>query len=159
MGKPIILEICLATIEVCVFCASASAALEKKAKMLLLLLAILKSEENKKTLKSEQKIAPALNWLNKNYQKAFSSEYLAELCDLSQSQLRRLFKSLLGKTPMEYRNDLRITAAAGMLLSGDFNVSEVAFAVGFEDIYAFSHAFKKVMGVSPSRFKEDALHN
>jgi AraC-like DNA-binding protein len=49
--------------------------------------------------------------------------------------------------------------AAGMLLSGDFNVSEVAFAVGFEDIYAFSHAFKKVMGVSPSRFKEDALHN
>ena len=47
--------------------------------------------------------------------------------------------------------------AAGMLLSGDFNVSEVAFAVGFEDIYAFSHAFKKVMGVSHSRFKEDAL--
>ncbi len=131
--------------------------LELKARMTMLLSLLSDQEENKKHQKAEQKIAPALQCLQKSYREPFDSEELALLCGISQSQLRRLFKTVTGMTPLEYRNRLRISAAARMLIGGDLNVSEVAFAVGFEDIYAFSHAFKKQMGISPSLYQEETV--
>ncbi len=130
-----------------------SGRLEVKARMTMFLSLLASRAAGTKRAKEEQKIAPALEWIEANFREAFSSEELALGCHLSQSQLRRLFKTVTGMTPMEYRNALRINAAAGMLIGGDKSVSEVAFALGFEDIYAFSHAFKKQKGIAPSLYR------
>ena len=127
-----------------------SARLELKSRLTLLLSVLSSDRQTKKPSKAELKIAPLIEWLQKNYREPFNSKELAIAVGLSESQMRRLFKTVIGVSPLEYRNKLRINAAAKMLAVGDLNVSEVAFAVGFEDIYAFSHAFKKYKGVPPS---------
>ena len=99
-----------------------------------------------------EKIRPALNRINKNICHSVSVTELAELCGLSTSHFRRLFKSLMGKSPVRYKNQLIMKHACRMLDSGVMNVSEISDALGFADVYTFSQTFKKEIGVSPSQY-------
>jgi transcriptional regulator GlxA family with amidase domain len=56
---------------------------------------------------------------------------------------------------MEYLKKVRLQKAAAMLLTTQANVTEVAFACGFNDSNYFSTLYHKEFGVSPSRFKKD----
>lgn len=134
-----------------------AARLELKSRLTMLLSVLSSDRQTKKPSKAELKITPLIERLQKNYREPFDSKELAVAVGLSESQMRRLFKTVIGISPLEYRNKLRINAAAKMLAVGELNVSEVAFAVGFEDIYAFSHAFKKHKGVAPSFYKGEIL--
>lgn len=49
----------------------------------------------------------------------------------------------------------RIKEAANMLRNSDSTVSYIAFAVGYSDIYTFSKAFKKKMGLTPTAYREN----
>ncbi len=100
------------------------------------------------------KIGPAVTYLQKNFSKAVSVGFLAELCYLSEAQFYRLFKKSLGMSPIEYRNSLRIKRARLLLLEEDMTVSEIAANLGFENIFYFSRAFKSAMGVSPSQYRK-----
>ena len=80
---------------------------------------------------------------------------LAKLCSLSGSQLRRCFKSAIGKSPKAYQNELVFNAAKSLLNLGEFTVSEISEMLGFYDLYAFSHFFSKHSGKSPRKFTEE----
>ncbi len=71
---------------------------------------------------------------------------------MSQASLRRLFKETFGVSPITYKNNLRIKMACSLIKSGAYSVNEISEILGFEDIYAFSHAFKKATGVTPSKY-------
>lgn len=96
--------------------------------------------------------APALQYLEEHYADAVTSTELAALCHLSESQLRRVFKSTVGMSPMAYKKHLLHAAARNLLRVGEFRVGEVAQMLGFCDIYAFSHFFTEVEGVSPREY-------
>lgn len=102
----------------------------------------------------EIKLAPALYRLREGYCEKIYTKELAELCNLSESQLRRLFKETYGVSPITYKNNLRIKMACSLLESGAYSISEISEILGFEDIYAFSHAFKKTMNISPAEYKK-----
>ena len=91
-----------------------------------------------------------INMMQNNYSKSYSIEDLASLSDLSQSYFRKLFKQIAGLTPLQYQNQLKINKAKDLLLSGEYNVSETAVNVGFDNIYYFSRMFKSIVGISPS---------
>ena len=55
--------------------------------------------------------------------------------------------------PMEYLKKVRLQKAAAMLLTTNANVTEVAFACGFNDSNYFSSVYHKEFGMSPSQFK------
>lgn len=99
-------------------------------------------------------IYPALRFIEQNYCEKISVEHLAKLCVLSQSQLRRLFNSETGMSPIEYKNSLRIKAACDMLTFSSQNISEISQALGFENPYIFSRLFKKYMNTSPLRYRK-----
>ncbi len=102
----------------------------------------------------EIKLAPALYRLREGYCEKIYTKELARLCNLSESQLRRLFKETYGVSPITYKNNLRIKMACSLLESGSYSISEISEILGFEDIYAFSHAFKKTMNISPAEYKK-----
>lgn len=81
----------------------------------------------------------------------FSVGDLAEVACLSQSQLTRKLKAIIGQTPSELIKNTRLTKALE-LLREESNVSETAWAVGFEDSQYFSKVFKKHFGVIPSEY-------
>lgn len=105
---------------------------------------------------ANRKIVPAVHYLQTHYNKPISVAELAALCHLSESQFRRLFYAVHGKSPIAYKNELLINAACNLLRAEEFKIGEIAEMLGFHDIYAFSHAFSKVMRVSPSMYAHQA---
>ena len=80
--------------------------------------------------------------------------YYAQVCGISERNFYNLFKNWAGKTPVDYRNEMRTTAAASLLVSTNLSIGEIAFKTGFEDPYYFSRVFKKNMGVSPKVYRK-----
>ncbi len=85
--------------------------------------------------------------------KDLTVEKIAELLHLGRTMFYKKVRGTTGYTPNEYIRVIRLRQAAEMLRSGDKNVSEVAYAVGFDNPYYFSKCFKDQFGVPPSQYK------
>ncbi|HJV77041.1 MAG TPA: two-component regulator propeller domain-containing protein [Paludibacter sp.] len=72
----------------------------------------------------------------------------------SKSTLHRKLKSLTGLSPGEFIRNIRLKHAALMLTKNAGNISEIAFAVGFNDPKYFSRCFKIEFGLSPKEYQE-----
>ena len=77
---------------------------------------------------------------------------IARACSVSRSTLDKLFCRRVGHGPKEFLRRYRVDRARELLRRGDLSVSEVAAQTGFMDPFAFSRVFKRVTGVSPSRY-------
>jgi signal transduction histidine kinase/DNA-binding response OmpR family regulator len=77
-------------------------------------------------------------------------EGLAEAMNLSSSQLQRKLRAICGKSVQKLIQEVRMENAIELLASGQKNVSEVAFIVGYDDPGYFSKVFKKNFGFLPS---------
>ena len=101
----------------------------------------------------KDRLAPAISYINLNYDKPIKNEYLAELCNLSSTHFRRLFCEKMGKSPMQYRESIRIHWAKKLLQTQMFTIAEVAEQLGYSDVYHFSKVIKKHTGNPPSYYK------
>ena len=99
-----------------------------------------------------KKIAPALDYISENYSAHMSNDSLAALCEISTVYFRKLFLRITGKPPITYLHELRIAKAKRMLRSDYENLSEIALALGYPDIFTFSKTFKKHTGLSPTQY-------
>jgi AraC-like DNA-binding protein len=70
--------------------------------------------------------------------------------------LSGLFKKIYNKTPHQYLIVVRLEHAKE-LLSGGLQVSEVCFSVGFESVSSFTGLFKRMVGCSPSVYRQQQL--
>ena len=82
----------------------------------------------------------------------FTVEALAEGVNMSRMQLYRKLKALTGHTPNQVIRGLRLQRAAQLLKSRQYNVSEVTYMVGYNDLKSFREQFKKSYGTSPSQY-------
>ncbi|MEM6347350.1 MAG: ATP-binding protein, partial [Bacteroidota bacterium] len=80
----------------------------------------------------------------------FSVELLAEALNLSRMQLYRKLKALTDHSPNKLIRTVRLRQAAKLLKSKQYNVSEITYMVGYNDLKSFREQFKKEYGVSPS---------
>ncbi|MFZ4455056.1 MAG: hybrid sensor histidine kinase/response regulator transcription factor [Bacteroidales bacterium] len=82
----------------------------------------------------------------------FTHEQLISNLNTSKSTMYRKIKSLTGLSPSEFVRNIRLKHACIMLQNDTGNISEIAFAVGFNDPKYFSTCFKAEFGVSPREF-------
>ncbi len=82
---------------------------------------------------------------------------LAEAANLSKYHFVKKYKELTGTTPINHFIHLKIERACHLLDISNKHINEIAFAVGYEDAYYFSRIFKKMMGVSPSEYRNMRL--
>ncbi len=80
----------------------------------------------------------------------FSVEMLAEKVALSRQQLHRRLRDETGTTPVAYIRRFRLDRAVRLLRQGQGNVSEVAYAVGFNSLAYFSSCFHQHFGETPT---------
>ena len=78
----------------------------------------------------------------------------AERLMLSRTIFYRKLKSIIGLTPVDFIREIRIKRAVQLIDSGEYNFSQVAYMTGFNDPKYFSKCFKKVIGITPSEYKE-----
>lgn len=81
---------------------------------------------------------------------SFSIDAWAEALHTDRTTLFRRMKTLLGTSPSEYLREARLRRAHELLTSGAGNVTEVAYAVGFESLSSFARAFRAMHGCAPS---------
>lgn len=99
------------------------------------------------------RIFPAVEYLDKHFCEPVRMEKIAALCNVSQSQMRRVFRQELGMSPVEYKNRRRMEAACHMLRHTYNRVGEIADALGFDSVFVFSRVFRKYMGMSPTEYR------
>ncbi|HOS38489.1 MAG TPA: AAA family ATPase [Spirochaetota bacterium] len=103
---------------------------------------------------SEEILKRALDYLADNYLSDISREGLAAHLQVHPDHLGKVFKKGTGKKISEHVNELRIRDAARRLVESDETIIDIAFAVGFESLRTFNRAFQKVMGTTPTEYRE-----
>jgi len=101
-------------------------------------------------------VGKALSLLHARPRHAWTIETLAKDVGLSRSVLAERFADLVGMPPMQYLAQWRMQIAAGLLSAGNANIATVAAEIGYASEAAFSRAFKKMVGVSPSDWRRRA---
>lgn len=107
------------------------------------------SSPEKEALNSVR-IEQALEWMSQHLD---SREPIARLCDylnISQSTLHRLFKQRLEQSPAQKFHQLRMEYARDRLKSGDIQIKEVAYSLGYDHFNDFSRAYRLFWKKSPS---------
>ena len=103
-------------------------------------------------LVKHRKIKPAILKIETDFSNNITADELAILCNMSTSNLTRLFSSVTGKTPIQYLHDTRIAYAKAEIARGEQDLTALAERCGYADIFSFSRSFKKSVGVSPSKY-------
>ncbi len=114
---------------------------------------ILDPKEITVTSADEQFLQKAMDVIEKNIgDHEFDVDAFAGLMPMSRSWLYRKIKALTGQSPSVFIRSIRVKRAAALLETGDFNVSEVAYQVGFLDMSYFSACFKDQFQYTPSQY-------
>lgn len=103
-----------------------------------------------------RQIEPAMQHIDAHYMEAVSIETLVQLCLLSEAQLRRKFREYLNMSPSEYLTAVRIRHACELLNTTACSMPEISLRVGYQSISAFDRSFRRLMGMSPYRYKKSS---
>jgi AraC-like DNA-binding protein len=97
-------------------------------------------------------IDTTLAFLQQNIHMALTLAEMAEHAQMSKSHFSRLFREQTGYSPIDYFIHLKMQHAC-MLLTTSIHIREIAMQLGYDDPYYFSHSFKKVVGLSPAKYR------
>jgi AraC-like DNA-binding protein len=97
--------------------------------------------------------------IDREYAQPLDVEALARGVGMSAGHLSRQFRAAYGEPPYTYLMTRRIERAMALLRRGDVSVTEVCFAVGCGSLGTFSTRFTELVGMSPSAFRSQALHD
>jgi AraC-like DNA-binding protein len=100
-------------------------------------------------------VGPVLTLLHARPAHAWSLEELASDAAASRSALAERFTQIVGCPPIQYLTQWRMQIAAKRLADPGVKIATVAHEVGYESEAAFSRAFKKSVGRSPSQWRTD----
>ncbi len=81
----------------------------------------------------------------------------ARMCGMTEYHFIRQFKKATGLTPLRYKTKLLVNRAMEIMAMTDLNISEIAYALGFEDSLYFSRLFKKEIGISPKNYMANQI--
>lgn len=119
------------------------------------LLSYICKEKVQKHQKRFGAISLGIELIEANPLSEISIEEIAEACNVSSCYFRRLFKEYSGKSPSEYRMELRLNMAKKMLEGGESTLEYIAEALNFESTSYFCRIFKKKFGITAGQYREN----
>jgi len=98
---------------------------------------------------SDARIARTLRAIHEKPGHQWRIGALAAVAGMSRSSFCDRFNTLVGRSPLRYQNEWRLTLAKTMLARQNSRIGEVGFAIGYESEASFSRAYKAFFGRSP----------
>ena len=98
-------------------------------------------------------IITLIDWIEQNYAEPITLGALAALAGTGEKYLCRFFKLYTGSTPIDYVNRLRVERTCLRMAESGCNITEAAFASGFNDMSYFSRMFKRYKGMTPREYR------
>lgn len=91
--------------------------------------------------------------LERNYDKQVSLEDAASAACLSPKYLSRVFKEKTGQKFSKYRTEIRLAKAKQLLVESDYDINQIAYRMGYENVETFMKAFKRAASETPSEYR------
>ena len=111
---------------------------------------------SKKQERNQNRLAPAIHYICKNYDQKLTLADLARQVNMSIPNFSTIFRQTFGVSPIEYLGRFRMQVAAELLLNTDKKIIDVASESGFFSNSNFIKVFHKSMGMSPSQYRNSA---
>jgi AraC family transcriptional regulator len=92
-------------------------------------------------------------YIREHINEPLQRDVLAEVAGFSIPHFHRVFTAQTGESAASYIRRMRLERAGRKLRAGAVDITEVAFAAGYESHAAFGKAFKGQFGLSPSEFR------
>jgi len=102
----------------------------------------------------DELVASAQQKIEANYNDAGTIEEIIKDIPASRRNIVRRFKQVIGITPIEYLQQIRIGAAKKLLEQTDKQMTEIIFDSGYNDPKAFRKIFRKSVGMTPSEYRD-----
>ena len=98
-------------------------------------------------------------YVERNYQKNLSQEFLSSLFYINRSYLSTLFKERTGQKFVDYLNQVRIERSKELLTETDRKMYQIARAVGYDNVKYFFRIFKKKEKMTPEEYRNANMRN
>ena len=85
----------------------------------------------------------------------YDVEELSKDMAMSRMSLYRKMKATIGQTPSEFIREYKLNKASYLLKTGDKDINEICYEVGFNDVKSFRAAFKKRFSCTPTEYKRN----
>ena len=102
-------------------------------------------------------INPAIEYIEKNYNKKISIAELAELCHCSESGFFKLFKKSTGVTPITYKHNIMIQHALNLLTHTTLSIEEISISIGFSSSNYFRKIFTTLTDKTPKEIRKNSM--
>lgn len=99
-------------------------------------------------------IKAAIEFIHTYYNHEIRVSDISTKAGLSEAHFSRVFKTVVGKTVMDYVNDFRINIAMDILKNSDQNITLIAERVGFESTSYFIKKFREYTGLTPGKYRK-----
>lgn len=120
----------------------------------LLLLTIRQLDNASIASESKNIITHIVAYINENYMEPLTLKFFAEQMNYSLSHLSKEFKKTMGVSFVAYLQNHRIMQSCRLLISTKKSIAEISNSVGYSDIKFYTHLFKQITGVPPSKFRK-----
>ena len=116
------------------------------------ILPLLKKDDNDEI----KQILPALNYLNTNFIAKIKVNELAKMCYTSESRFYQLFKKITNLSPIEYKNQIKLSHAIKMIKNGK-TLEEVCENLNFTSPSFLRRLIKSFFGKLPKEIKKEQI--
>ncbi|MBQ1411828.1 MAG: helix-turn-helix domain-containing protein [Clostridia bacterium] len=100
-------------------------------------------------------VRQVVDYIGENYRENITLAKLAEVVNMSETGLSRLFRSITGMSCIDYVIEYRMSKAFSMVRMTDKPIIEIAYEVGFNNISYFNRTFKKHFQRTPSQCRKE----
>lgn len=104
--------------------------------------------------KNKEVVDAAIHFMKENIERRITLQDILDYVGYSSTHFSTLFKRQVGDSPLAYFNRLKIEQACHMLQTTNLHINQICYKVGIEDSLYFSRLFSKMMGMSPSDYRE-----
>lgn len=105
---------------------------------------------------NDPRIRTLVDYLTLHPEKNVTQEEMCEICDMSSSSIRRLFKQQTGKTLSDFIRETKMVYAAHQLVVTNLPISEIAYRLGYDANSYFGKIFRETYGVSPLEYRKQS---
>ncbi len=99
----------------------------------------------------------ARDLIDRDYAEPLDLAAMAREAGYSKFHFARTFAAAYGETPAAYLTRRRVERAKALLRAANLSVTEICFMVGFESLGSFSSLFRRVVGQSPSVYRDEQI--
>ena len=101
-----------------------------------------------------RKMADVCLYISENYTTPLTLDDAAHFMGVSKSYFAHLFRQYTNSTFVDFLTEVRVKRAQSLFLNPRVQIIDIAFDSGFSSLSSFNRSFKKITGLSPSKFRE-----